>query len=707
MTGWRVTRLDKGLGEHSPAWDALNQTLFNNHPMLQSRFVDGLLRHFGDGSEHLCMLTSNGVTQAMCLLKPGKLGIWSTFLPSQAQIGPALIPGPDNLEDLINSLPGKATRLDILCNDPEFGDLSKGNIATVAPKNHALTINIRLNGNFENYWATRSKNLTKNMTRHERRLLTDHIECKFVCITSPDGIGPAVARYGALESKGWKAKLGTAISANNNQGQFYTELMNRFTAAGNAMVFELWFGERLAASLLIIASEDMSILLKTTYDDIFEKYSPGRLILHHAIKNLVTSRPNKVIELYTDANTESLAWATGKRWIKHVSVYRNAFTENTFHILGIIRRVLTARGRQSTLIDDTLSVSVYRHPDELPIDAKDLFDQAEQENVESGVEWYRNLVDTVFPDHEGTYFYVLRKNGTTLSVLPLLATKHSASYRAASLSNYYTSVYAPVMHPSIRARDLAHLINAVNVAHPSMGSWRFAPMDPKSPRFFTLLESLQIGGMEPFRFFCFGNWYLPVNDNWCAYLNSRDGTLRNTIKRMTKKFAADGGTLELNMGGMGLSQSLKAFEQVYLAKWEKGEPFPAFIPGLVQACAKRGWLRLATAWLNGEPIAAQLWIVANGKANMYKVAYNEDFKIYAPGTLLTAMLMEHVIERDKVTEVDFLIGDDAYKKNWMSHRRERWGVIAYNPKTVCGILGLGREVLSRLLKPCLSGLLPK
>jgi CelD/BcsL family acetyltransferase involved in cellulose biosynthesis len=66
--------------------------------------------------------------------------------------------------------------------------------------------------------------------------------------------------------------------------------------------------------------------------------------------------------------------------------------------------------------------------------------------------------------------------------------------------------------------------------------------------------------------------------------------------------------------------------------------------------------------------------------------------------LLTALLMEHVIEVDKVAEVDYLIGDDPYKKTWMSHRRERWGVIAYNPRSLAGLAGWTREALARLVK---------
>ena len=68
------------------------------------------------------------------------------------------------------------------------------------------------------------------------------------------------------------------------------------------------------------------------------------------------------------------------------------------------------------------------------------------------------------------------------------------------------------------------------------------------------------------------------------------------------------------------------------------------------------------------------------------------------------MLMKHVLAHDNVTEVDFLTGDDLYKKNWMSHRRERWGIIAYNPKTLGGAAGFLREVLGRALRPVILSL---
>jgi CelD/BcsL family acetyltransferase involved in cellulose biosynthesis len=122
------------------------------------------------------------------------------------------------------------------------------------------------------------------------------------------------------------------------------------------------------------------------------------------------------------------------------------------------------------------------------------------------------------------------------------------------------------------------------------------------------------------------------------------------------------------------------------------------MPGLLQACAEKGILRLGLAWLDGAPVAAQAWIVAHGRAEIYKVAYDERFKAFAPGTLLTATLMQHVMEVDGVTEVDYLIGDDHYKRNWMSERRERWGIVAYNLRSLPGLAGFAREALGRIVK---------
>ena len=700
MNRWTVIKLDGGLGEHAAEWDALRARLFDPNPMLDSRFVDALLRHFGDGSERLCIFRSGGVAQAMCLLRPGSSGIWTTFRPAQAQLGPVLLTRAEIVGRLMRALPGVVLQLDFLCHDPAFGDLSSVNASGRQSKDHALTMRIGLAGGFDQYWSGRSRKLVQNLGRYERRLDADGIAVTMTCITDAAGMDAAVARYAQLETSGWKGKLGTAIEVDSRQGGFYREVATRFGQSGEALVYELWLGDRLAASRLAIVAGQTMAMLKTTYDESLDKYAPGRLLLRRVIESAFARWPGGVIEFYTDANADQLAWATGQRWIQHVSFYRTGLLGNVSSLAQALRsawRTAPALDGSGANAGDS-RVEVFAHPDAFPSDVQRFFAGAEATSIEFGVSWYRNLVNAVYQHHPGVRFYVLRHDGRPVAALPILASKELLGQRVDSLSNYYTALYAPLVAPELKARDLLPLIVALRSAHSPLSRIRLAPMDPESHGNRVLRDALRLSGLVPFPFYCFGNWFLKVESDWPAYLAGRGGTLRNTIKRMGKKFSSEGGNLQLVQGVEEASAGLAAYERVYAASWKVAEPHPGFVPGLIRTCSERGWLRLGVAWLNEVPIAAQIWMVADGKAYIYKVAYHEDYKAFAPGTLLTSMLMQHAIETDSVREVDYLIGDDPYKKTWMSDRRERWGLVAYNPGSIRGLAGLAIEVAGRTVK---------
>jgi CelD/BcsL family acetyltransferase involved in cellulose biosynthesis len=114
---------------------------------------------------------------------------------------------------------------------------------------------------------------------------------------------------------------------------------------------------------------------------------------------------------------------------------------------------------------------------------------------------------------------------------------------------------------------------------------------------------------------------------------------------------------------------------VYTASWKANEQYAAFLDNIVARFSQHGWARLAILYVKGQPAAAQLWFVAHGKASIFRLSYDEAWKPYSPGSILTSYLMKHVIEIDKVNEIDFLTGNDAYKQDWMSERRERFALI--------------------------------
>ena len=257
------------------------------------------------------------------------------------------------------------------------------------------------------------------------------------------------------------------------------------------------------------------------------------------------------------------------------------------------------------------------------------------------------------------------------------------------MSSYYSALYSPSHSEDVSKLGLVQLARTLRKGRLKSGVHYFSPMDSESTEFEAMELALRHGGFVTRRYFRFVNWYLPCQDQtWAQYFGDRKGALRNTVRRMGKKLAADAGMLEVITGGDRLAAGLVAYEQVYAASWKQAEPYPAFVRELMVLCAQHGWLRLGIAWLGDTAIAAQFWIVAHGRAEIFKVAYDEAYKAHTAGTLLTAALMEHVLDHDRVSEVDYLIGDDPYKKTWMSHRRERWGIAAYDPWTISGLFGL-------------------
>lgn len=343
--------------------------------------------------------------------------------------------------------------------------------------------------------------------------------------------------------------------------------------------------------------------------------------------------------------------------------------------------------------------STYRHPRDFPADVSDLFFEAENSNFEYGTTWYGNFIDTVGYRLGETRFYVLRKCERVVIVLPLLfCFKNSFNRRVQSLSNYYTSLYCPVCTNSVTPEDFAALFRHINVDNPGIHAIQLYPLAAESRITDMLLPALRYAGFFGYSYFCFQNWILKVDQSWEEYLASREHRVRNTLKRKGKKFVQRGGCMEVVSGKECIESALDDFQRVYRSSWKTPEPFEGFIPGLISIFGDRGWLRIGIARIEDKPVAAQIWITKGKRASIFKLAYDNSYRDYSPGTLLTEKLMEHAFNVDKVLEIDYMQGDDLYKREWMNSHRERIGVIAYNSRSIFGLSFLVENWLKNVIR---------
>jgi CelD/BcsL family acetyltransferase involved in cellulose biosynthesis len=181
------------------------------------------------------------------------------------------------------------------------------------------------------------------------------------------------------------------------------------------------------------------------------------------------------------------------------------------------------------------------------------------------------------------------------------------------------------------------------------------------------------------------NWTQDIGDLE-AYRMALPGTLRSTLARKGAKLARAGsGRFAVFAAPREAAAALAEFKEVYRSSWKPEEPYEGFIDGLVGLSSRQGWLRLGLLYIEDRPAAVQLWLVNEGTASIYKLAYDSAYRAWSPGTLLTMHMIEHVVREDGVTRLDYLTGDDAYKRDWMSSREMMKRICIANPRTARGI----------------------
>jgi len=284
---------------YADQWDYLNGQKL---PWLSSDSVKVLLRHFG-GRQKLAIARDRG-TLAMTIIERRGLS-WQTWQPSQCPTGLWVQPIEADLTHLVHTLRARlgACVLGVTQLDPDIYD--RPPIAM----DYIETARITVGDTFEEYWASRGKNLRQDLPNQLRKLERAETPGRLVVTSDPD----AVDLYGEIESAGWKGA--TALSPTNAQGKFYREWLpaiGGFTAL-------YYFGTRLVACDLCVAQDCVLTILKTTHNEGVKGYSPASLLRYELFRQMWGELHR--IEFYGRVSWHK-SWTKEVRKLYHVNVYR-------------------------------------------------------------------------------------------------------------------------------------------------------------------------------------------------------------------------------------------------------------------------------------------------------------------------------------------------------------------------------------------------
>ena len=319
---WTITPA-AGFDRYARLWDEVHSQ-GSRLPVLDSRFIAIALEVFGTRKESLVIGSADGLPVAMGILHKTNLGTWQSFQPSQAPLGAWVtrgnLPSEKLLASLATALPGFVLGIGLTQQDPELSS-RPANEHGIQTLEYIDTAGISITCPFDEYWRSRDKKVRYEVGRRLRRLSEQGITPRLECVSDPARMREAVADFGLLENSGWKGREGTAVTAENDQGRFYSILLERFGQRGEAKAYRYWFGDKLVATQLCIEAAGIVAMLKTTYDEELRSFAPG-ILMRTAMFEQMFANPSlrrieflgKVLEWHED-------WCSDIRRLFHVNYF--------------------------------------------------------------------------------------------------------------------------------------------------------------------------------------------------------------------------------------------------------------------------------------------------------------------------------------------------------------------------------------------------
>jgi hypothetical protein len=368
-----------------------------------------------------------------------------------------------------------------------------------------------------------------------------------------------------------------------------------------------------------------------------------------------------------------------------------------------------------------LSIRFYENFDELPESFAPLLEQAEDKGFFHTQPWFEFLMEYVW-EHDALRLYTVEDaDGRPLLLAPLRLTGLDGAVpfakTLASIGHQENfSVLCLLFNPVAEITPLQVLtVFFQALRDPKKAPDPFAidvlrlwPVEADSDLAAMIEQALRESG---YRVQAYANSFNRYEDTsgvgFEDYFASRSSNHRYNVRRRQRNMEK-AGELEIDIYANEISpEELQGAIDDYVIGTVECWQSPASLSSrpmlnLMRRTADTGSLRLGVLKFKGRPIAGQFWIVSGGVAHCMRLAFNEDYKKWAPGVVLTSHILAHVLDKDHVDKIDFGLGAEEYKEKWMKGSRDYSGFMAFNPATPRGAFFGAKHIIGQPVKRFLS-----
>lgn len=323
-----VKHLDslEALRDAAPAWDDLWQRSEIHLPTARAELLALWCESFApDQLFRALLVEQNGqLVAALPLLETRWLGQSTGSLPGNhwSSAGDFLLDPSSDVERvchaLIVALQEQAwllLRFEGLAGDADhwqaFCDAVERQHLTFARRHRFKIDLVRIAGEWEDYFASRSRNHRRHIRKSRERA---EREGDIVLVThddlAPDAVEPLLRSCFEIENGGWKGATRSAVLSVPGVWDFYLAQARQLAAWGQLRIVLLWHSGRPIAYEYGWLGKGAYFSLKVGYDEAFRHLTPGQLLRAQLIERSFSEGLVDWIDFFGPASDATSKWAT-------------------------------------------------------------------------------------------------------------------------------------------------------------------------------------------------------------------------------------------------------------------------------------------------------------------------------------------------------------------------------------------------------------
>lgn len=280
-------------------WDALFQIPFVSTVGAMPIWTRGIFKYFAEsGEDALLAHKVNETSQLLCALMPMSLQSWASGYPGAVLktkssdftlSGTPLIHRDNPTQAFLRLI--RNAKLKYGANAIIFNNCSGDGtfiklleeIAAFGLQWHILERRERAilfcEKDFDSWYGEAIPKKRRKEYRRLRNRLAEQGKLVSETRMADEPIEPWIEQFLLLEAAGWKGGRGTAIASTATSTAFFREILPQLSQRGELMFWRLTLDGKPLAMLFALISNDRAWLVKIAYDEHYQRYSPGVLII--------------------------------------------------------------------------------------------------------------------------------------------------------------------------------------------------------------------------------------------------------------------------------------------------------------------------------------------------------------------------------------------------------------------------------------------